>query len=396
MNLKLFDLFNKLAGELAYPEDLYQEIAKVLQQAFYGFAAFKLKRELKELFNLLKNIPDYDILYKLINDFLQIKNQENKEFNFKYIASLDIVNNALKNIIINEIKIVLNKEKDFVSAIIYLNNKLHYKNIQTSDYSEIIFAINDLINNLKKNKQIALNSIAQTYKLYNYYLIKSSKLDLPNDTGFGKVFDYKGTKITLMLLNEESENAGLFSAHRNTITIYFKENNINNCYDLSDYEIMIKEKLITLKHELRHFVQFNKSQEFNIWYGLPNKKTLKELQQINVNQNQTHQLRDIEFYPNLSDCIFEYLQQIKLLPKILWKFCFLYAINKINSKQFYILIKNKLDKNIIFKNTNIIFKNLVEYFKICRTNFQILFENDQDKYKKAIKIFYKSVESYAN
>lgn len=392
---ELFNLFNKLAGELPYPIELYQEMKKFLDETLFGMAGNYIKKSAIKLSNTIKDqIPNYDAILQEIEQL--VKNKEiNKQYKINYIDEYNYLNDCLTNLIIKEATFSFKRDGEFIECVIYLDDTKYYDQ-KTDNFEDFLLVVKSILDALNINKQRAVNCLKNTFKLYNYYLAKSNKIELFNESLHGTFFYYKNFRLSLHLQKFSGQNSGKFIPNHHIIFIYFDDEDLFDSYNLEKFEHIIKEKENTLRHELRHFVQFTKSQEFNHWYGLPFKTKNKDLKPEHVNQNQIHQLRDVEFYTNLSDCIDEFKQTINNFPKILWRECYLFSTNQITARQFSGLIKSKLDKNLFFKHYDEIIDNLNNYFGQCRKNFELLYSNDIDKYKKAIKIFHSAIESYAN
>lgn len=392
---ELFNLFNKLAGELPYPIELYQEMKKFLDETLFGMAGNYIKNSAIKLSNTIKDqIPNYDAILQEIEQL--VKNKEiNKQYKINYIDEYNYLNDCLINLIIKEATFSFKRDGEFIECVIYLGDTKYYDQ-KTDNFEDFLLVVKSILDALNINKQRAVNCLKNTFKLYNYYLAKSNKIELFNESLHGTFFYYKNFRLSLHLQKYSGQNSGEFIPNHHIIFIYFDDEDLLDSYNLEKFENIIKEKENTLRHELRHFIQFTKSQEFNHWYGLPFKTKNKDLKPENVNQNQIHQLRDIEFYTNLSDCIDEFKKTINNFPRILWRECYLFSTNQITIKQFSVLIKSKLDKNLFFKHYDEIIDNLNNYFGQCRKNFELLYSNDINKYKKAIKIFHSAIESYAN
>ncbi len=243
----------------------------------------KIKKEINEIKEKnTENIDEDDIFYYIgdLNNYKQELLTLKKQINNK--KTINIINDILKNIekitnnlIINEIKIKINKANeqnseniDAYNFFYYINDLKSYKqdllNLKKETKNKMtINSINSLLNDIKKLiiKKIAKEIVNIKESLnnvdideINYYVgnsinYKEELLNLKKETNFKKTIDSINNELNnINKLNDEL-NIKKIKLHTKEIEKNLENIYINNfgCYinDLNSY----KQKLLTLKEE---------------------------------------------------------------------------------------------------------------------------------------------------
>jgi len=190
---------------------------------------------------------------------------------------------------------------------------------------------------------------------------------------------------------------GFYDNTKDTIAVVFKYNDI-----VTPDNELIKKLKNTVYHEIQHMMQdiISTSYYDNLkgrQAGLPSKKMRSKDYDIygnkeNSEEEQDHFLIDVEFYTDLKTSLDIFKNEARNIPKqlldTLFKVCIFnldkkYVLDKINSFD----LTNKL--NTYTKNT--LSNNMIENTTDVRDFFNMLKNNNELKYFKAVKEFYKEI-----
>lgn len=166
-------------------------------------------------------------------------------------------------------------------------------------------------------------------------------------------------------------------------------------YDIDKIEIKANEIKITVRHELQHMMQTLIKCE----HGQINSDKVqlgKNIRETNFdNENLTHYHRDVEFYTDLNDSIELFKSIIVKIPLFLHQFYFdsWIAIFSVNS--FWQKLESPEVKMFFRKQRITLERKFSFYEKELKQNgsmFESWKLHEPEKYKKAVKEFYKEVE----
>lgn len=226
---------------------------------------------------------------------------------------------------------------------------------------------------------------------------------------FGGVFLFEDSLLRKGFWDDEEikyqddiENDDIFRL--GYLTLWFGFDNIIYPRDAENIEKKANEIVMTVRHELQHVIQTIIKLEFKQRDDKGQlireiKNTKFDLAKSKITNNQlVHAHRDIEFYTDLTDSINTFKAQLVQLPKIIHKFYFEYWIAKIDINEFYKKIENieikfgKRKEKLTSKKFSDIFSSQKTLLQDNNEMFWSWRIHEPEKYKKAVKEFYKEVQ----
>lgn len=367
-----------------YPPALSIFIYKHNENSFNFSLNINHKEEIEVDIDLIKNITkdelikllykNYNLIIEVYNDFYDFAHYKFGVYNEEYIKKINFLNG-------------------------FINSKINDSDITKNIFT---FSLNDFNLNIDSFQHFPLSKNKKEFK-FKVIFASSAKEKK-------QIFDDK-------------DWAGLWVPNRNSYPLLY-------VFQKIPLKSEINEKIInadildiknTVRHELQHAFQtfVERGKDLPESAGLPSKTmrdvkydpwgrpiSKKEDDNVDVKSsekndkekdNLEHHKMDIEFYTDLTDSINRYKQFVRNIPKPLWKTVFLYWIDQIEDHDIYLNIKtyfNKLEN----KQFQADLKTKQFYKKIIgiKDVFFITLKADpiqQEKYKKAVKEFYKEVSS---
>lgn len=253
-------------------------------------------------------------------------------------------------------------------------------NIDETSYLSKTFDIN--VNELPYLTEKDLEKIVETsFDITTYYVQTQQAADAIN----GEIGQWKGMW------------------HHSSIYIYVNYNKLSLFMD----EVSFKEKVADIRqiirHEIQHAMQQFVSRFKNMKEDIVGYPSSKYQEKIDPSEDYItkyyateHELRDVEFYTNLSDNIIQFKEQLKLVPSALYRD---YARMWINDgpidefpKKMWAYYKKQFPNKLIDEVRNII-RPQAAALKPKNALFYVLKEKSPDKYLKAVKIFWAQIGS---
>jgi len=424
---KLIPFFNKLLDKLDELDKLGISIIDNLpNESVYDIEISYFDEYIDERSGLIGN---YDWVKHPSAFSIFIKKHNENSYNFRLFinykgkeAKIDLIKNITKDQVIN----FINKHYYFINKIYKdFYDFVHYKfETYNENYMKKIHFLNGFINSKINDSDITknifkfdLNDLNLNINSFQHFPLSKNKKEFKF-----KVIFASSAKEKKQIFNDK-DWAGLWIPNRNSYPLLY-------VFQKIPLKSEINEKIInadildiknTVRHELQHAFQtfVERGKDLPESAGLPSKTmrdvkydpwgrpiSKKEDDNVDVKSseknnkekdNLEHHKMDIEFYTDLTDSINRYKQFIRNIPKPLWKTVFLYWIDQIEDRDIYLNIKtyfNKLEN----KQFQADLKTKQFYKKIIGINdvFFITLKVDpiqQEKYKKAVKEFYKEVSS---
>ncbi len=175
------------------------------------------------------------------------------------------------------------------------------------------------------------------------------------------------------------------------LTLWFGLGGIGFPYDARIIEKKANEIKMYVRHELQHMVQTIIKVEFKQTDDKiqlsQNIRKSKIVSKFDLEKHLVHAHKDVEFFTDLSDSIDDFKSAIKKIPKQIHKLYFEYWIAKIDIEVFYDEFK-KLNVEHFSK----LQEEEKEIMKYNNEIFQSWKNREPEKYKKAVKEFYKEVQ----
>tara|TARA_B100000963_G_scaffold196120_1_gene170711 strand:- start:494 stop:1519 length:1026 start_codon:yes stop_codon:yes gene_type:complete len=265
MKIFIIILFLILFNKHAYSNNLFETI-------FYDieFTSENIEGDKILSVNKIKNKSILSILKKTLteNDYLKINSQ----------LTDDLINTFIKNIVINDEKIINNK---YISKIrvnfdkkkiidFFRLNKIPYVEYHPTNFLLIIYEINELNNNLftKNNNH---------YKFYNENKKNNNLFKIPN-LDINDRFILKEEDIIKRDLNKINKFSDKYNSIENIIIIA-KNDKDKITYDLimNSNGNILEKKLILNKNEMDLFYNKLENETINLW------KQLNKIQNENLN-----------------------------------------------------------------------------------------------------------------
>lgn len=410
---KLDELMSYLSKNINVPEFLFE----IDEDGFYGII-----NPAKFYASIYSDNTD-DEYYIFINFDANIKKEDKTE----RIRSHIVKDNINREEVIN---ILIEQKDNLVRLIEALDDFKYSYKVEDNEGIKRLSLINA--------EFIKLSKLLGDDDVYNAKLLKINSSEIPYiNLKDNKTFEFK----LRFLYNEnmaksisETNFAGLWEEiideNKDSIYVgymYVYRNVEKDIYDFSILENVEDIKIAT-RHELQHFIQSLIKSITGSLGGLPSKKirdtnidpsgiiekedTYKEISDPSDSYGRVkHELRDVEFYTNLSDSV-EYFNKFKkYIPLQLHTYFALYWIDHISRKQFdeklhefirnYVYKKHDLDpKEYNYHSTadreiNSILDNLT--YKLLKSSnhrylFKILKKYQPKKYRKAVSVFMNSIE----